>query len=543
MSHHLAAAKYAMGVDLSTQSIKATFIDTTSGAVVHESSVLFDRDLSHYQTDGGVCRMGPKDGHRQGTVTSPTLMWIEAFDMLMNNISTVFPLEKVVCISGSGQQHGSVYWKKGGLKLLQGLEPLSNMKDQLQDAFSLTNSPIWMDDSTSEECKLFEDAYGGPQALANITGSRAYHRFTGPQILKVKRLFPENYYQTERISLVSSFLCSLFYGNYAPIDWSDGSGMNLMDIQRKAWDENLLRKLNIGEVAQLLGSPVSSQVVVGDVSVYMQKRYRFPSDCRVIVFSGDNPNSLAGLGLEKIGDAIISLGTSDTLMGLLKTPEPKLEGHVMCNPIDDESYMGMVVFKNGSLTREQVRNKYASGDWDQFNKYLATTPKGNTGKMGLFFLEPEITPLMLRAGIFLFDQESHEAPVLSPEHTIRALVESQALSMKMHAAKIGLLPNRLLLTGGASVNPEICQIIANVFGVDAVVVPSLPNSASRGAALRAKHAWECHKSGTKAPFHIPPSTNETKTYQPQDGSSIYKSMEDKYQCLFEKLAKGQDSVA
>lgn len=77
--------------------------------------------------------------------------------------------------------------------------------------------------------------------MAKITGSRAYERFTGVQIRKMYRTRSRAYHATERISLVSSFACSLFVGKIAPIDLSDGSGMNLLDIHSKKWCEEALK--------------------------------------------------------------------------------------------------------------------------------------------------------------------------------------------------------------------------------------------------------------------------------------------------------------
>ncbi len=43
----------------------------------------------------------------------------------------------------------------------------------------LQNSPVWMDSATTVQCRRLEEALQGPQRVAEITGSRAYERFTG----------------------------------------------------------------------------------------------------------------------------------------------------------------------------------------------------------------------------------------------------------------------------------------------------------------------------------------------------------------------------
>ncbi len=43
-----------------------------------------------------------------------------------------------------------------------------------QDCFSVSESPVWMDDSTRSQCQRLEHECGGGQILADKTGSRAY---------------------------------------------------------------------------------------------------------------------------------------------------------------------------------------------------------------------------------------------------------------------------------------------------------------------------------------------------------------------------------
>ena len=71
-------------------------------------------------------------------------------------------------------------------------------------------------------------------------------------------------------------------------------------------------------------------------------RYGFSSSCEVISWSGDNPCSLAGLGLQQVGDIAVSLGTSDTMFTIMENAVPGLNGHILRNPIDPTSFMGML---------------------------------------------------------------------------------------------------------------------------------------------------------------------------------------------------------
>jgi xylulokinase len=485
-----------LGIDLSTQSIKATVVDSNA-KVIQETLVNFEADLPNYRTQGGAIR-GP-DGL---SVTSPTLMWVEALDLLLDRLlKSNLPFDKIAAISGSGQQHGSVYWKKRARQHLTRLDANKSLLEQfkIHDLLSVQQSPIWMDSSTSEYCEKIEHVMGGAQNVAHITGSRCYERFTGQQIAKIRATQEAAYNDTERISLVSSFLCSIFIGDYAPIDPADGSGMNLMDLHTKDWVPKILE--TIGEdLKAKLGEIKLAHSVAGKISSYFINKYKFNKECSVITCSGDNPCSLAALKLA-VGDLAISLGTSDTLFGTSSDPKPSgEEGHIFCNPIDPDSFMALICYKNGSLTREAVRNFAAESSWTKFNEILQNTPAGNNGHIGFYFQDAEITP-RVKAGRHYFDAHDKQIEKFpSNDYYPRAVVESQFLSMWLHCEKLGLkVANRIICTGGASQNKHILQVISDVFGVP-VFVGDQANSASLGAAYRALHGWKCEKDNKFVPF-------------------------------------------
>uniref|UniRef100_A0AAR2JTZ4 Xylulose kinase n=1 Tax=Pygocentrus nattereri TaxID=42514 RepID=A0AAR2JTZ4_PYGNA len=452
-----------LGFDFSTQQLKVVAIDGNL-QVTHQNNVQFDSDLPEFRTQGGV-----HIHEDRLTVTSPVCMWLKALDLILEKMKNAgFDFSHVKAVSGSGQQHGSVYWKKGARRALQHLDPGRDLHSLLQDSFAVQDGPVWMDSSTAKQCQYLESAVGGAQQLADITGSRAYERFTGNQIAKIHQFQPDKYNETERISLVSSFAASLFLGDYAAIDYSDGSGMNLMDIFTKQWSEPCL-KATAPQLAEKLSDPASSTAALGFVSHYFVKRFGFPEDCKVIAFTGDNPGSLAGMRLQE-GDIAVS-----------------------CAPGWPQFSLSLVMpalifsYKNGSLTRERIRNECAGGSWEGFSRALRSVPMGNNGNIGIYFDAMEITPPAV--GIHRFDQHNRRVDTFTQEVEIRALVEGQFLAKRVHAQKLGykIIPGtRVLATGGASSNKDILQVLSDIFNAPVYTI-DVANSACLGCAYRAVH--------------------------------------------------------
>src|SRR6266542_2086700 len=222
-----------LGLDSSTQSLTAIVLEAGRGRrrVVFESSIGFDETFPTYGTRHGVL---PSEDAT--TAVSPPLLWVDALELMMDRVAkSGLDLTRLAAISGSAQQHGSVYLNAGAAAGLGSLDPARPLAEQVAPILARTVAPIWMDSSTSAECAEIESAVGGDRALAQHTGSRAFERFTAAQIRKFAKQDPEGYAATDRVHLVSSFLASLLTGAHAPMDPGDGSGMNLMDLGACQW--------------------------------------------------------------------------------------------------------------------------------------------------------------------------------------------------------------------------------------------------------------------------------------------------------------------
>ncbi|KAK8212109.1 xylulose kinase [Phyllosticta capitalensis] len=515
-----------MGFDLSTQQCKCLVV-ASNLKLVYSATVDFDADLSHHGITKGVLT-----NPAEHEIFAPVAMWLEALDLVLTRLQKDgLDFGRVKGVSGAGMQHGTVFWgpkaeevlghmdgSKGLAEQLVGRDESGNWKDGADHGvFAHGNSPNWQDASTQKQCEEFDKCLGSPEKLAEVTGSKAHHRFSGPQIMRFRQKYPEKYSRISRISLVSSFLASVFLGRVAPIDIGDVCGMNLWEIKTGKWHHELLALCaggpdGVKSLSDKLGPvPEDGGAAFGPISSYFVQKYGFHRNCAVVPSTGDNLSTIIALPLRE-GDAIVSLGTSTTF--LMSTPQYKPDPayHFMNHPTTASLYMFMLCYKNGGLARERVRDALNalsndnSKTWDNFN----TTALGDSVlgqadphdasapmKLGLFFPLPEIVP-NVKAGTwrFLYSPSKVTSPTSisaiqsaltpladndpawgGPTTDARAIVESQFLSLRLRSASLvsaqhdpksnatlPAQPRRVYLVGGGSQNSAIADLCGQVLG-------------------------------------------------------------------------------
>ena len=513
-----------LGIDSSTQSMTALIIDAATEEISAEESINFDAHFkAAYGIENGVWDLG------EGEVHSSPLMWAEALDMLLRALREKgCDLSAIEAISGSGQQHGTVYFNHRAAGVLGSLDPGQPLASQIEAIFSRPTAPVWMDTSTAAQCREIEAKMGGRRSLLELSGNAAFERFSGPQIRKFSQVDAAAYEGTTCIGLISSYMAGLLAGRLVGVDPGDGSGTNLMDIRTRRWSPKALAATAAGLDGKLLPI-VPSTKTVGCISPYFVERYGFDPGCKILPFSGDNPCSLIGMGLVEPGRVALSLGTSDTLFACMEEPRTSDEGEgaVFASP-DGTNYMALICFLNGSLAREAVRQAHGL-DWEGFNRALQATSPGNGGALLLPYFAPEIVPKVPEPGVVRENLDTADARA-----NLRAVIEAQAMSSQIHSRWMGLAIKSLYVTGGASANPEILQVFANVHNCP-VHRFETTNSAALGAALLASYSHQQSEGGEKsweevvAPFTQPVSGS---TIEPDAAAaSVYVSLIPRYRAL------------
>ena len=333
----------AIGIDASTQGVKALALGAEGVEAL--ATVNFAADLPQFGAPEGFV----PNACREVREADPR-MWEEGVRLALRRLGERIDLSRAEALSGAAQQHGLVCTDANG-----------------QLVFPL--APIWMDASTGEECRELDARFGA--SLRERTGSAAALRFTGPQARRRTKINPEGWRRTAHVHCVASWLNTRIVGAEAPVDPASASGQNLLDLSTLDWAEDIAafpeRLPSVARPLSVSGS-LSQSFAVGGL------RAGIP----VIVWTGDNPDSLLGMGGAGPGEAIVSLGTSDTVFAPMDVPrtDPSGSGNVFCGA--DRGFLALVCLE-GALERDRIRRE-AGLDWDGFGAALAEDAPDNPVK-------------------------------------------------------------------------------------------------------------------------------------------------------------------
>ena len=144
-----------LGIDASTQSMTGIVIDCGSSEILASESVNFEGELPQYGTSAGVCvsEKNPLE------VWSYPLMWLDALEILLKRISKYVDLQTVRAVSGSGQQHATVWLNSASA--FAACDCSKSLAENIKPFLSMEKSPVWLDASTFVECAEIAGAAGG----------------------------------------------------------------------------------------------------------------------------------------------------------------------------------------------------------------------------------------------------------------------------------------------------------------------------------------------------------------------------------------------
>lgn len=260
-----------IGIDLGTSAMKLLLMDndgTIRNTVVKEYPLVFPRP--------GWCEQNPEDWK--------TVLF-EGVPELLNG----FDANLVAGIGCAGQMHGLVV--------------LDEEDNVIRPAI------LWNDGRTAAQVDYFNNVIG-KETLSKLTANIAFAGFTAPKILWMKENEPENFARIAKIMLPKDYINYILTGVHS-CDYSDASGMLLLNVELKAWSKEMLDICGIEEAQ--MPKLFESYDCIGSVSPEIAKALGISSMVKVCAGVGDNAAAAVGTGVVGEGGCNISLGTSGTV--------------------------------------------------------------------------------------------------------------------------------------------------------------------------------------------------------------------------------------
>jgi xylulokinase len=461
---------YFLGIDVSTTGAKALIID--------EQGVVTASHTTEYPLSTPKPLWSEQDPHDwwNGTCESITAALSKA------NLAG----EAIGAVGLTGQMHGLVMLDKADRVLRPAI--------------------LWNDQRTGPQCEEITAKVGGLDRLLALTGNQVLPGFTAPKIVWVRQNEPDVYEKTTHVLLPKDYVRFLLTGEYAT-EVSDASGMSLLNVEKRAWSQDMLSALEIP--AAWLPVCTESDQVSGRISESAAKATGLKIGTPVVGGGGDQAAQAVGSGIVTPGVISVTSGTSGVVFAHSDhyAAEPQGRLHAFCHAVPGKwHYMGVMLSAGGSFRwlRDAIGDVEKSAaqligvdPYELLTQEAALAPVGSEGLLFLPYLTGERTPHPdpQARGAFVGLTLRH-----SKAHLVRSVLEGVSFGLRDSLELIkglGVPITQVRASGGGARSALWRQIQADVFGTELVLV-NVTEGAAFGAALLAAVGAGAYRSVEEA---------------------------------------------
>lgn len=444
---------YYIGVDLGTSALKLVMMKG-NGELVKTVS----KEYPLYFPRSGWSEQNPTD-------------WFLAVKEGLKELAACAD-EKIAGISFGGQMHGLVILDK--------------------DDNVLRPAILWNDGRSTEETDYLNNVIG-KEKLSKLTANIAFAGFTAPKILWVKNNEPEIFAKIAKIMLPKDYISYMLSGNFST-DYSDASGMLLLDVKNKKWSKEMIDICSISE--DMLPKLYESYEPVGTIKPELAKELGLNEGIKIVAGAGDNAAAAIGTATVGEGACNISLGTSGTVF-----ISSKNFGVDNFNALHSFAHADGNYHLMGCMLSAASCNKWWMEEILKTKDFAKEQSNiDNLGENKVFFLpylmgerSPHNDPDA--AGTFIgmrMDTKREDMTLAVFEGVTFALRDSLEV-----ARSLGIKIEKTMICGGGAKSPLWKKLVANILNVE-VDVPMSEEGPGFGAAILAAVGCGEYESVEKA---------------------------------------------
>ena len=447
---------YYIGIDLGTSSVKLLLMDEL-GAIHQQVTREYPLEFPH----PGWSQQAPED-------------WKDAVLSGLQELTANCDKRQIAGIGTGGQMHGLVVLDR--------------------DDNVIRPAILWNDGRTAAQVDYLNDVIG-KQKLSAWTANIAFAGFTAPKILWMRENEPENFARIAKIMLPKDYVNYVLTGVHC-CDYSDASGMLLLDVAHKRWSKEMLDLCGVTEAQ--MPALFESYETVGTLRPEIAQLLGFPENVKVCAGAGDNAAAAVGTGVVGDGGCNISLGTSGTVFISSKQfgVDPNNALHAFAHADGGYHLMGCMLSAascNKWLMDDILRTKDYAGE----QAPITDEKLGTNHVYFLPYLMGERSPINDTNARGTFIGMSMDT---SRADMTQAVLEGVAFAIRdsVEVAKsLGIPLTSSMLCGGGAKSPLWRRILANVLNMP-LTIPASEQGPGMGGAMLAMVACGAYGSVAEA---------------------------------------------